>query len=59
MYSCIEEIPAYSGYANIPSSIAFVEQEPIIFSGTVLDNIIFGKPYDDEFFKKTVKACSL
>ena len=32
-----------NGKINVKGTIAFVEQEPIIFSGTIKDNIVFGK----------------
>lgn len=39
--------------------MAYVEQEPYIFSGTVRDNIMFGKEMDEEFYQKTLKLCQL
>jgi ABC-type transport system involved in cytochrome bd biosynthesis fused ATPase/permease subunit len=40
------EIPYYSGSLRVKGSIAFVEQEPTIFSDTLRQNVIFGKSFD-------------
>ena len=31
---------------NLKGRVAYVPQEPILFNGTVRDNITFGKPYE-------------
>jgi ABC-type multidrug transport system fused ATPase/permease subunit len=36
-----------------------VEQEPYIFSGTVRENILFGKKLNLKFYKNVVVACNL
>ncbi|PVU98898.1 hypothetical protein BB559_001183 [Furculomyces boomerangus] len=41
------------------SIVAYSSQSPWIFGGTIRDNIIFGLPYDEEWFKTVVSACSL
>jgi ABC-type multidrug transport system fused ATPase/permease subunit len=39
----LKEIPYYSGTLAVEGEVAYVEQEPIIFSDTVRNNIIFGR----------------
>jgi len=39
----LKEIPYYSGTIKVAGSISYVEQEPIIFSMTIRENILFGK----------------
>lgn len=39
----LQEVPYYSGELKVQGSIAYVEQEPYIVSGTVRHNILFGK----------------
>ena len=39
--------------------MAYVEQEPYIYPSTVRDNILFGKSYDEEWYKTVIKACCL
>ncbi len=39
------EIPYYSGFISSNGSLAYVEQGPIIYSGTFKENILFGSEY--------------
>lgn len=41
----LAEIPYYSGSLEVRGEIAYVEQEPIIFSDTIRSNILFGRPF--------------
>lgn len=60
LLSCfLREIPRYKGDFTFKGRIAYVEQEPYIFSSTVRDNIIFGKKFKDSFYQKVVKVCCL
>ncbi|KAI0392247.1 P-loop containing nucleoside triphosphate hydrolase protein [Xylariaceae sp. FL0594] len=43
----------------IPSAIAYVAQIPWVENATVKDNILFGLPYDEHRYKKTVDVCAL
>ena len=38
-------------------SISFVEQEPIIFSATFKENVLFGQPFNEEKYKKILEIC--
>ena len=53
------EMPKTSGTFRYKGSISYVEQEPTIFAGTFRENVTFGRPYEPEFYRKVVKACSL
>lgn len=47
LLSCfLKEIPTYSGHIYYNKSVAYVEQEPYIFNGTVKDNIILGQLFN-------------
>lgn len=37
-----------SGHSAVNGSVAYAAQQAWIFNGTVRDNILFGKPYDQE-----------
>jgi len=39
----LNEIPYYSGIVAVEGKAVYVEQEPIVFSDTVKNNIIFGR----------------
>ena len=43
----------------IDSAIAYVAQIPWIENATIKDNILFGLPYNEERYRKTLFACAL
>jgi ABC-type multidrug transport system fused ATPase/permease subunit len=43
----------------IPSAIAFVAQIPWIENASIKDNILFGLPFDEDRYKKTIEVCAL
>lgn len=43
----------------IPSSIAFVAQIPWIENASIKDNILFGLPFDEYRYNKTLEVCAL
>ena len=53
------EMPLTTGDLRYKGSITYVEQEPTIFAGTIRDNILFGKPYKPELYKKVIQTCNL
>lgn len=50
---------ANAGNWTLPSSIAYVGQQPWIENATVRDNILFGMPLDEERYERTIAACAL
>ncbi|GJW01895.1 putative ABC-type xenobiotic transporter [Tanacetum coccineum] len=44
---------------SVFGSIAYVSQTSWIQSGTIQDNILFGKPMNRSKYEKTIKACAL
>ena len=40
-------------------SVAYAGQEPWIFSASVRENILFGKPYQMDWYNTVVDACAL
>ncbi|RYP62981.1 hypothetical protein DL770_009486 [Monosporascus sp. CRB-9-2] len=50
---------AHRGNWIIPEAIAYVAQIPWIENATVKDNILFGLPYDEYRYKKTIEVCAL
>ena len=53
------EIKNTSGSLKVDGSVFYVPQEPWIFTASVRQNIIFGKPFIKEKFHRVIKACSL
>jgi ATP-binding cassette subfamily C (CFTR/MRP) protein 4 len=52
-------LKTYTGSIDIKGKIFYVSQQPWVFTASIKQNIIFGKPYDKEKFDKIVEACSL
>jgi len=50
LYSIMEETRKNFGSCFIKGTIAYVEQEPFIFSGSIKENILFGKIYHHQLF---------
>ncbi|KAI7727039.1 hypothetical protein M8C21_007871, partial [Ambrosia artemisiifolia] len=59
LYSILGEISTTSGTVSIFGSIAYVSQTSWIQSGTIQDNILYGKPMDRTKYEKAIKACAL
>ncbi|KAK2353050.1 ABC transporter C family member [Trifolium repens] len=59
LYAILGEIPKISGTVNVGGTLAYVSQSSWIQSGTVQDNILFGKPMDTTRYEKAIKACAL
>jgi ATP-binding cassette subfamily C (CFTR/MRP) protein 4 len=54
----LDEIPFYSGKVLKKGSIAYVEQEPIMFSATIRENIIFGTKFNEDLYRYVLrKSC--
>ncbi|KAM9674923.1 ATP-binding cassette sub-family C member 4-like [Dama dama] len=53
------ELPPSQGKVSVHGRIAYVSQQPWVFSGTVRSNILFGKKYEKEPYEKVIKACAL
>ena len=53
------DLTVRGGTCTESHSRAYVPQTPWTALGTVRDNILFGKPYDEAFYRKVVHACAL
>ena len=53
------ELPPNQGQVSVHGRIAYVSQQPWVFSGTVRSNILFGKKYEKERYEEVIKACAL
>ncbi|GMN63549.1 hypothetical protein TIFTF001_032621 [Ficus carica] len=57
--SILGEIPKISGTVKLCGTKAYVAQSPWIQSGTVEENILFGKEMNRERYESILEACSL
>ena len=55
----LEEIPFYSGEVQKYGLVAYVEQEPVIFSSSIKDNILFGAEMDTGRYADALKNSCL
>ncbi|NXR48113.1 MRP4 protein, partial [Hippolais icterina] len=53
------ELPKDTGLINVTGRIAYVSQQPWVFSGTVRSNILFDKEYEKEKYENVLKVCAL
>ena len=53
------EFPCSEGKISVSGKISYSPQEPWVFSGSVRQNILFGKPYDKERYGRVLSACAL
>lgn len=51
----LKEVPLYSGQIQLTGKIAYVEQEPYIFSSSVRDNITFGLGFDQTLYNSVIE----
>ncbi|KAK4479578.1 hypothetical protein RD792_015096 [Penstemon davidsonii] len=59
LYAILGEIPKVSGNVNVLGSIAYVSQASWIQSGTIRDNILFGKPMEKTKYEEAIRVCAL
>lgn len=59
LHAIMGETSKQSGECTVRGSIAYVEQEPFIYSATIRDNVTFGRKFDEERFQGALKASQL
>ncbi|XP_013718236.2 ABC transporter C family member 8 isoform X1 [Brassica napus] len=59
LHAVLGEIPKVSGTVKVSGSIAYVSQTSWIQSGTIRDNILYGKPMEIRRYNAAIKACAL
>lgn len=57
--AAMNEIPIIEGHIKVRGTVSYVSQEAWIFSGTVRQNILFGKDYDERKFENVIDVCAL
>lgn len=57
--SLMNEIDILSGSIDVNGRIAYASQEPWSFNGSVLKNIMFGKPYSEKRFREVINVCAM
>ena len=55
----IGEMCKQGGTVNLSGKIAFAPQQPWIQNASIRDNILFGLPYEETFYKEVISICCL
>ncbi|XP_051154778.1 probable multidrug resistance-associated protein lethal(2)03659 [Leptopilina boulardi] len=55
----LQELPVMKGIVKTVGQIAYVSQDPWIFSSSIRQNIIFAKPMDKQRYENVIKVCQL
>ncbi|KAK4427310.1 ABC transporter C family member 8 [Sesamum alatum] len=59
LYAILREIPKTSGTVSVLGSVAYVSQASWIQSGTIRDNVLFGKPMEKNKYEEAIRVCAL
>ena len=57
--SLMNEIEITSGSVQVNGSISYASQESWSFNASILENVIFGKPYDSQKFREVIAVCAM
>jgi ABC-type multidrug transport system fused ATPase/permease subunit len=58
-HAILEELVRHKGTVDVVGSVAFVPQTPFTLNNTLRENILFGKAWDPEKYRKTLRSCCL
>ena len=53
------ELDITNGSVNYSGTLAYVSENPWVFSGTVRENILFYLPYNEKLYHEVIRACQL
>lgn len=61
LLSILGEMPISDGTVLMEENmkVALAEQDPLIISGTIQENILFGLKYDESWYLEVCEACQL
>ena len=59
LMAILGELPLSSGHLSCIGKIAYLPQVPWIFSGTMRENILFGKDFEENTYNAIIRVCDL
>lgn len=59
LHCLLGELEPLRGEVSIVGNLGYAAQEPWVYSGTLRENILFGRPYEEEWYYDVLQACSL
>ena len=57
--SVLNELPCEEGSVEVKGRVAYVSQQPWVFSASLRQNITFGNKYVKTKYERILKACAL
>lgn len=57
LMSILKEANVIHGEVIVKGKVGYVSQYPVIFNGTVMENIVFGQEYDDNRLHRVIEMC--
>ncbi|XP_033742885.1 LOW QUALITY PROTEIN: multidrug resistance-associated protein 5-like [Pecten maximus] len=52
-------MPQLVGHLAVKGNVAYAAQQAWIFNGTLRENVLFGQPYDPDWYNQVIYACGL
>ena len=59
LLALLGDVPQQGGRVCVRGSIAYCAQAPWIQNATLRDNVLFGKPFESEYYAQVLAACCL
>ncbi|XP_021375735.1 multidrug resistance-associated protein 5-like [Mizuhopecten yessoensis] len=59
LQALIGRMPLITGDIAVDGTVAYAAQQAWIFNGTLRDNVLFGRPFHQEWYAQVLTACSL
>jgi len=59
IHACLGELSKIAGKSEFSGSVGYVPQTAFNTNETVRNNIIYGKPFDQELYVDTIVRCGL
>lgn len=59
LMAILRELPLSDGSADVNGRLAYVSQQPWVFSASLRQNIIFGNEFKQDRYNEIVEACAL
>ena len=47
------------GVVEVRGRVSYASQDQWVFSGTLRENVLFGNPFDKEWYDAVIEACAL
>ena len=59
LMAILRELPLLEGSVNVEGRLAYVSQQPWVFSASLWQNIVFGNKFEKARYNTILTACAL